>query len=158
MGDLREEFLKAGLIDEQTAEKVARKRRGSRQQPTNCARASRTQTVDHTKDSTVGSEEGIRDQCSDPSRDGLTMTRSLLRTGRVKSVSGKCRFYFVDRKGRIPFLELNESAVRGLTNGSLAIVESEDDAKEEHVVVTAATARQLHEIDGELVRFWNQSE
>jgi uncharacterized protein YaiL (DUF2058 family) len=81
--------------------------------------------------------------------------RDLIRRGLVATTPGNKRFHYVDRVGRIPFLELGEDTVRGLSNGALAIVESCGASSEETVVVTAETARQLTQCAPDAIRFWN---
>lgn len=159
MGDLKEEFLKAGLVDKRAVEMVERKKRAARKRAPNSGRRNRGQSVVATANAGVEHKKAVKDH-SPPDRPvaGQEETRQLVISGRIESVSGNRRFYFVDRKGRIPFIELNESAVRGLTNGTFAIVEADDDTAEDYVVVTAATARRLRTLNKVLIRFWNQHE
>jgi hypothetical protein len=159
MGDLKEEFLKAGLIDERAVERVERKRRAARRRmPTN-ARNQRRRERCLGKNLSCDPKSAAADGSpSDRPATGPENATKLLRSDRVKSVFGSRRFYFVDRNGRIPFLELNESAVEGLTNGTLAIVEADDGEGVNYVVVEAETARRLETVNNEVVRFWNRHE
>jgi hypothetical protein len=142
MGDIRDELLKAGLISERAARDISRARRAEGRQ-----RAVGAPLVPEEKDSLVAPREN-RVPDEDPGE--------IIRRGLVVPASGNRRFHFVDRSGRIPFLELGEETIRGLVSGALAIAEARGASGDEFVVVTADAARALERLDSNLIRFWNR--
>ena len=154
MGDLKEELLKAGLVDRGTLEQAKSKRREARKRIARVDRRSARQSDGATDHPHAEFGDAILSQ----SPAGQEDVRRLVVSGKIGSVSGNRRFYFVDRRGRIPFLELNETTVRGLTEGSLAIVETTGDVEDKYLVVTAVTAERIETLNKDLIRFWNRPE
>jgi len=142
MGDIRDELLKAGLISERTARDISRARRAE----------GRQNAVAHPPVSEE--KELLPPPLDDPVQD--EGPGEIIRRGAVARAPGNRRFHFVDRSGKIPFLELGEETIRGLTNGALAIAEANGVSSDEFVVVTAETAGALAHRFPEAVRFWNR--
>jgi hypothetical protein len=163
VGDLSEELLKAGLIskkqfkqakhDERVKktkvgheglEKEERKRRGEQER----REASRR---DKDRKRVRGEQTAVEEKVT------RARLKDVVKNGAVKSgVNGNRRFYFLTRDGKIPFLELNDEAARGLQFGDLAIVQIPDLKLERFVLLPKRTAAQVKEIEPELVRFWNE--
>jgi len=69
---------------------------------------------------------------------------------------GARRFYFVTRRGRIPFLDISDDLSFRLTNGLAAIVELPGEGQEVFSVIPRGLALRLKAVEPELVRFFNE--
>jgi len=163
VGDLSKELLKAGLISEkqfkqaQHDERVKKTKVGHQ----GLDEEERKRRVEHERRQASQRDkdrERVRDE-QKAVEEKVTRARlkDVVKNGAVKSgVAGNRRFYFIARDGKIPFMEVNEEAARGLQFGDLAIVQIPDLKLERFVLLPRRTASQVKEIEPELVRFWNE--
>ena len=159
MGDLKEELLKVGLVDRRALETADHTKWQIGKRKQHAGRRTEEQRSGVKRDNPAQSNQHVSHHFP-PDRSPVNSedVGALLASGRVESVSGNRRFYFVDRRRRIPFLDLNETTARGLIHGTFAIVESEDNTGEDYVVVPAATAKRIRLLNEDLIRFWNRRE
>ncbi len=158
MADLKDALLKSGLIDRRTtedmkrAERAQKKRKGkvSVHREQERIRLQRQQEEEELKE-----EERRRQRDLQGASAGDSLQR-IIAAGVVRPSPGNRRFYFVDREGRIPFLELGDPSIRGLSGGELAIIEARGEGENEYALVTGETAVVLQTMDPAVIRFWNK--
>lgn len=150
--DLREQLLRAGLVTEAQAEKVAeatgerdpqggggRRRRGGRGGGGGGGSRERVQATPYRTDA--------------PSEADRKQAHKLASSARQENaLRGGKRFYYVSRSEEVPFIEVHDEAVDKLTRGELAIVES---AKGDTWIIPASVANELGQLDPSWIRVWN---
>jgi len=82
--------------------------------------------------------------------------RELVLANTVAVEAGATTFYFVTRKNKLRRLEMTEAQKAKLESGELAVVERPDPDKIEHALVPAAIAEQIKVISERAVRFLNK--
>lgn len=159
MGSLQEELMKARLVDKKQRKKAAHEKRvhksavgqeGLEKERLENERQRLAQAEEkRLKDQTLDAErQKARDAADDENRLPALISGALLKGG----TGGPRRFCYVNRRNRVPFLEVNDDVARRLTRGELAIIETEDGKVG---LVPGAAAREIAELDKEIVRFWN---
>lgn len=159
MGSLQEELMKARLVDKKQRKKAAHEKRvhqskvgreGLEKEKQEKERRLKAQAEEkRLKDRQIDEErKKALEQASSGNR-----LKSLIAEATLQGFGGARRFSYVNRNNRVPFLEVSDDAARRLTRGELAIIET----KEGKVgLVPGAAAREIVELDGEIVRFWNR--
>jgi uncharacterized protein YaiL (DUF2058 family) len=159
MGSLQEELMKARLVDKKQRKKAAHEKRvhqskvgreGLEEEKRERERRQRErQQEKKARDRKLEAERRkTREAVSSENR-----LRSLVDGAMLQGTGGPRRFCFVNRRNRVPFVEVSDDAAARLVRGELAIVETEDGAVG---LVPARAAREIAELDAETVRFWNR--
>jgi uncharacterized protein YaiL (DUF2058 family) len=160
MGSLQEELMKARLVDKKQRKKAAHEKRvhqskvgrdGLENEKQEKERQRQAQAeAKRIKDRELDAQrQKVLEQAGGENRLQALITGSVLKGG----TGGPRRFCYVNRNNRVPFLEVNDDVARRLTRGELAIIET-DDGKVG--LVPGQAAREIVELDSEIVRFWNR--
>ena len=157
MSDLQEALLKAGLAEGKDLEQERRRRRKQRKGKVSSEnRHDRATEVNRRKREELKHRDDERErQHAIQSEEQEDNIRRIIEAGRLDIRSGNRRFFFVDRDGYIPFIETDESAIRGLRRGELAIVENVRGNRRSFVLVNRETAILIRDCDSSRIRFWN---
>ena len=158
MSDLQDALLKAGLADGKDLDKERRRRRKKRKGMD--ASEIRRDHGEKSKQRKIEEHE-IRDQERERQREIQSETSGdkinrIIDAGKMEIPSGNRRFFFVDKEQYIPFIETDESVIRSLRRGELAIVEEGKRINSTFILVNRETANLVNEYDSELIRFWNR--
>lgn len=172
MQNLRDKFLKLGLVNEtdvKRAEETKKappppKREERREAPPR--RDERPRHDARRRDEPVasriprlppmaGSKEANR-QSAKKQLELDKQLRELVLANAVAVEAGANTFYFVTRKNKLRRLELSDAQKAKLESGELAVVERPDPDKIEHALVPAAIAEQLKALSERAVRFLNK--
>ena len=162
MGNLRDELLKKGIINEKRAraviheEKARQKRLGADQveEERRAREEAARLEVEARREADRRREEERRLQHEkelDESRIPGLIRLGLVREGAV----GNRRFYFITREHTVSYIEVSDGAVRSLTDGRVAIVEACGVVRQDFCLVTAEQAHEIAKIDPACVRFVN---
>lgn len=160
MGSLQDELMKARLVDKKQRKKAAHEKRvhqskvgreglekEKQEKELRCqAQAEEKRTKDRELDT---ERQKAREAEGGENRLKSLISGALLRGG----TGGPRRFCYVNRRNRVPFLEVSDDSARRLTRGDLAIIETEDGKVG---LVPGTAAREIVELDSEVVRFWNR--
>ncbi len=160
MGSLQEELMKARLVDKKQRKKAAHDQRlhqskvgkeGLEKEKLEKERRLQAQAeAKRLKDRELDAErQKAREAANNENRLPALISGTLLQGG----TGGPRRFCYVNRNNRVPFLEVNDDVARRLTRGELAIIETEDGRVG---LVPGTAAREIAELDNEIVRFWNR--
>ncbi len=163
MGSLRDELLKAGLVDrksKQRAETEVRRKKKKRKkkqadQEEAARRAAYEEEVARKAAENRAREAARKAEQEKKERDNrvanLVRAWSERSTGRARQ-----RWYFVARGRTIWFLEVTAEQAWKLEMGTLAIVRNPMDPDEPFALVPRSAAEKIEAIDPEVVRFWNR--
>lgn len=168
MQNLRDKFLKMGLVNE-TDVKRAEEAKKAPPPPKRDERPrhdARPRQDSRRRDEPVasripklpplaGSKEANR-QAAKKQLDLDKQLRELVLANTVPVEAGATTFYFVTRKNKLRRLELTEAQKAKLESGELAVVERPDPDKIEHALVPAAIAEQMKALSERAVRFLNK--
>lgn len=159
MGSLQEELMKAKLVDKKQRKKAAHEKRvhkskvgreGLEQEKREkAARQKARQQEKRARDRRLDAE---REKARE-AEGGENRLRSLLAGATLQGFGGPRRFCYVNRRNRVPFVEVSDDAAARLVRGELAIVESADGKVG---LVPGPAAREIAELDADSVRFWNR--
>ncbi len=162
MQNLRDQLLKAGVIDKKKKQhadreaKTEQRRKGAR---TVAAEEKERAAAHERKREEQRREARARDQDRARERAGheaLHRLRDLIQAGMVRQgLRGGRRFHFVTRHGRIPSLSISEELALQLERGAVAIVEIPLEKGEVFAVVERATAERVRESHPDYVLFAN---
>ncbi|MSR46203.1 MAG: DUF2058 family protein [Planctomycetes bacterium] len=150
MGDLRDAFKKAGLIDdktdrrlkhEQRVEKKELGREGLEEQHRN-EEAQRKQ-IDEQKRADVKSAQARLDHDRARAEKSKKLRAALVEQA-VRGTSGPRRFHWVDAQGYCPWIALDDETGRRLEAGELALIAMPDSG--ETALVPRALALELHAV------------
>jgi len=158
MGSLADELMKANLVNKKQRKKAAHEKRihQSKVGPDGLEREKQEQQQ---RQQAKAEEKRARDQQLETERRQAREKASAgnrlhaLVADTLQGTGGPRRFCYVNRRNRVPFIEVNDDIARRLTRGELAIIETEDGKVG---VVPGAAAREIAELDAETVRFWNR--
>lgn len=163
MGSLRDELIKKGLSSEKKAraalheEKARQKHLGP--EAIEAERRAREAEARRAEEERRAAERAREAERLRQHGDELERERipGLIRAGLVREgVAGNRRFYFVTREGTISFLEVSDTAIRGLAEGRVAIVEAAGVvARHDFCLVTSEMAGEIARHDAACVRFRN---
>ena len=162
MGSLKEQLLKAKLITAKQAKKVDRdnreKRRVSGIDQLKLEEKQRQieyqlKLAEKAEQDRKLEQERLRSEDSQTKDDNL---KDLLHASSVNfRTNGRFKFYYVDRKGYIPYIMVSQEVKAGLENGDVAIVEDPWDQGNSVVMVKGEIAKRLLEEKREYVLFFN---
>jgi len=159
MGSLQEELMKARLVDKKQRKKAAhekrlhkkavgreglekeKKEKERRLQAEAEAKRARDRQIDEERKKALAEASSVN------------RVKSLIAGATLQGFGGMRRFCYVNRKNRVPFLEVSDDAARRLTRGELAIIESADGTVG---LVPGQAAREIVELDSDAIRFWNR--
>lgn len=155
MGDLRDAFKKAGLIDDKTdrrlkhEQRVEKKELGREGQEERAKREAEERTArDEQKRADVKAAQARLDQERARGERGKKL-RAALDEQALRGTSGPRRFHFVDRDGYCPWIALDDDTGRRLEAGELALVALPDTGAT--ALVPRALALELHAIAPERI-------
>ncbi|MFB3908211.1 MAG: DUF2058 family protein [Candidatus Eisenbacteria bacterium] len=163
MSDLREQLRKAGLVSDKEL------RRAKHEERIHAAEVGKQGVEAEQK----ASEEKFRAELearkkADREREAERRRREqeqarerrvslLILNGWVRTATaGNRRYFFAAPDGRIRFLDLSDVALRRVSFGAAAIVETQGAVRGEYAVVDDRTARELSEIAPDRLLFWNR--
>lgn len=165
MANLRDQLLKAGLIDKatkqqaDTADRRKRKKKKKKKKGTETDKEAERLKAYDARIATQAEENRAREaarQAQHEDHERRNQLRNLVRSGAERALKpGNRRFCFVSRKRRIQWLYVSEETSEKLERGALAIVEQPVDEEEPFVLVPRATAERISALDREAIRFWN---
>jgi uncharacterized protein YaiL (DUF2058 family) len=158
MGSLADELMKANLVNKKQRKKAAHDKR-VHQSKVGRDGLEKEKQEQRQRQQARAEEKKARDRQLEAERSKAreeagaeNRFRSLV-ADTLQGIGGPRRFCYVNRRNRVPFLEVNDDTARRLTRGELAIIETEDGKVG---VVPGAAAREIAEVDPETVRFWNR--
>jgi len=159
MGSLQEELMKARLVDKKQRKKAAHEKR-VHQSKVGREGLEKEKQEKELRLLAQAEEKRTKDRELDTARQrareaegGENRLKSLISGAMLQGGTGGARrFCYVNRRNRIPFLEVNDDVARRLTRGELAIIETENGKVG---LVPGNAAREIAELDSEIVRFWN---
>mgnify|MGYP001546423522 CR=1 FL=1 len=164
MGDLREQLLKAKLIDENQSRQARKEKRQKRKKVGAKVLAKQAEEKKKAyqekldKEALQSRQDALVKQVEQAEATRETRLAQIVETTRIQSgLSGSTKFYFIARSKVIPCLEIAASAADALRAGQLAIVEKPGSILEDFAVVPRDTARKLQEEAPELILFFNGS-
>jgi len=160
MSDLREQLRKAGLASEAQirqakhqerlhAAEVGHKGLEAERQAEDVrlrAESKARKETDRTRE-----EDRKRREQEEQARERLSR---VIRGGWLReATAGSRRFFFAAPSGRISFLDLSDVAVRRLTSGSAAIIETLGLVRGEHCIVGDRAASEIAQLSPEIIVF-----
>lgn len=161
MGSLFDELKKSKLIDKKRAKQLAHEQRVEHKKTGGDVAkdeqlAKKAAAYDEQKD-----EERRRNrerekeiQAAGKEREKLAEVKQLVASRQLSDdAAGPKRWHFESRSGSLPFLPCNESAMRRLQGGELAIVDDPNVSWPRYVIVPREVARTLERIDAGAVRY-----
>ena len=132
MSSLRDQLLKMGLVDEAQAKKAAHDRRRTNKQKgragVQAERAERSAELEQQAQDKRRADKA-REQARAETREDAerrNQAQQILESGRVSIKSGRRRFYYESRDGRVPYLEMDEQQAAQIEKGALALCETPD--------------------------------
>lgn len=159
MGSLQEELMKSRLVDKKQRKKAAHEKRvhqsevgreGLKAEKLEQERRLKAQAEEKRK---KDQELDAQRQKTREAEAGESRVKSLISEATLQGTGGSRRFSYVNRNNRVPFLEVSDDVARRLTRGEMAIIETEDGKVG---LVPGKAAREIEELDKEIVRFWNR--
>lgn len=162
--NLRDQFLKAGLVNKKHADQVAREKkkedRVAQGHAIDKATQQRQEAEAREAERKAREEETIRKRREADAREAATRTtiasRQILRAKALPLRKGKQLFWFKSPDGREAWrLELNEYVATDLRCGRVALAWV-DDQHPEVVLIDPLTANRIEELRPELVLFRNK--
>jgi uncharacterized protein len=155
MSSLRDQLLKMGLVDETQAKKAAHdKRRSNKKKGRDGVQAERAQRS--AEQEQQAQAKRAADKTREQERAGTRETaerthqaQQILESGRVRLKSGRRRFYYESRDGRVPYVEMDDRQAAQIEGGALALCETPDGRVS---LVNAESAARLAEISPEWMR------
>lgn len=163
MSDLRDQLRKAGLVSDKQVRRAKHEERVHAKQVghdgVEAERQAeeerlRTEAEARRKADKARAEEQKKQQQEADARERLA---SLIRGGWIReATAGSRRIFFETRTGRITFLDLSDSAVRNLSRGRAAIIETGGLVRGEFCVVTDRAAEGIRQSQPEIIRLWSE--
>ncbi len=161
MSDLRDQLRKAGLVSDKQVRRAKHEERlhasevghkGIEAERLAEEERLRAEAEERRKADKARAEELKRRQAESEAHDRLAAT---IRGGWIReATAGSRRIFFETRTGRITFLDLSDSAVRWLSSGRAAIVETCGFVRGEFCVVTDRSAATIRQDRPEIIRLW----
>lgn len=161
MGNLRDELVRKGLMDDKRARQMAHEEKARRHRTGHEAVAQEKQQQDTERRAKVEARreedrrrETGRLQQQHQQQETLRLAQLLRDNALREGVRGSRRFHFVTSERKIPFMDLSEEMVHRLETGQAAICAVPGPSGTDFLLVTAETARRALEIDKEAILFW----
>jgi uncharacterized protein YaiL (DUF2058 family) len=163
MSDLRDQLRKAGLVSDKQVRRAKHEERvHAKQVGHDGVEAERraeeerllAEAEERRKADKARAEAQKKLQEEAEARDRLS---NLIRAGWIReATAGSRRIFFETRTGRISFLDLSDSAVRRLSTGRAAIIETCGLVRGEFCVVTDRAAEGIRASQPEIIRLWSE--
>jgi len=159
MGDLKNQLLKAGLVDKKQIEAVKREKKQARKK-----KGQKTLEAEVQAKREVQAAEAAERRREDRERElakqaQLAAHEQLHRIAQIAESSGlepagrpNRRWYFEARDGRIPYVAVDDELSHKLERGSAALVESPDGKM---WTVSREAAERIDQLDRSWIRCWN---
>ncbi len=156
---IKEQLLKMGLVSAKQAQQAdtdqrkSRKRKGRKR--TSAERAARQDAHDR-RDADQRAADRAREQARHADQqaeaDGWRVGQ-IAESGRVSGkTSGRKRFYFEARDGRLPYVEVDPETLGRLESGRVAVCESPEGAVS---LIEGEAAARIAALDRRWLRAWN---
>ena len=163
MGSLRDQLLKAKLIDKKKARQAEHEAKRKKKE---LGKKGIDKETSRKKEAFDARERERREQDRErekkrklekEAQTGIHRLRDICQKGIIREKGRATRqFHFVTRDGRISYTMVSDEMDRRLEAGSVAIVENPGTEPLEYVVVTNDTAEKISALDPESVRFLNR--
>ncbi len=164
MGSMRDQILKAGLVDKKQARKARHEEQSRQKSLGEAAVEAEQQSRDeehHLARERQRAEDKQREIERRQQHEGELQSErvpSLIRSGQLKgSTGGNRRFFFVTAEQTVSFIEVAPPVVRSLADGHHAIVDARGVLNDDFCVVTADTARSIATLAPDRVMVWVDS-
>lgn len=165
MGSMRDELIKKGLANEKRARAVTHQEKARQKQlgpealaAEQLAREKEARQEAERKRVEDRRREEERRRQHDQDLEGHRIP-DLIRAGLVRDgATGNRRFYFITRENTVSFLEVSDTASRGLAEGRFGVVESGGVVRKDFCLVASEQVAEVAALDPERVRFWNGGE
>ena len=170
MTDLRDQLLKAGLIDQQTKQQVdtaerrdkkKKKRKKKKKKQRAKEQGSDEQRLQAWQDRVAAQAAENRaraaaEHAERESHERRNRLANLVDAWALRITKpGNQRFCFVTREQRIRWLWVTAELAFELERGALAIVDNPGDTDLPHALVPRQAAERIRKLDPEAIRFWN---
>jgi len=167
MADLRDQLLRAGLVDRKTkqqadtaARRDRKKKKKKKKKGTAVSESERQRQAYDARMVAEAEENRRREAVRNQEREAHDLANraaNLVRTSAVREPKpGPRRFCYVTRQRKIRWFDLSAGLARKVELGLVAIVEHPGDADEPHALVPSSVAERMERLDPDLVRFWNK--
>lgn len=168
MADLRDQLLRAGLVDKKTkqqADTLARRQRKKKKKKKKKGQApqseeDRQREAYEARLAAEAAENRRREATRAQERGATELANRIANLAGSSAVReprpGPRRFCFVSRQQTIQWFHVSAALAWKLESGQLAIVERPGDTDEPHALVPAPIAARIEQLDPECVRFWNR--
>jgi uncharacterized protein YaiL (DUF2058 family) len=168
MSDLREQLLKAGLVDKKSKQKAdAAARRKRKKKRKKSGRVASGVSVEEerrrryeeriAREAAENRARAEREKKEREAEEHRRRLRNLAVAWKVKDHKPpKRRWHFVTRENRISSLDVSAEMAWQLEIGSVAVVERPGDHDEPHGLVSWEGAERIYAVEPECVRFWNR--
>jgi uncharacterized protein YaiL (DUF2058 family) len=157
MGDLRDAFKKAGLIDEKTDRRLKHEERLQKGELGREGLAQKQQQEEaerHRREEAKRADAKAAQQKHDAAQKQSERWKKLVRELEAQArrgTSGPRRFHYIDAEGFLPYLQVDDETGRRLEAGELAIVRLPDG--DQVALAPRALAQELHAFEPERVLF-----
>jgi uncharacterized protein len=165
MQTLKDQLLKARLVNKKQARKVEHEERERRQKLGRVAiereKALRREELEEKERRRKEEQQRLNQLRKEEAaaRGGLARVRSLvLGSSLLKHGFGTESFHFVASNGSLPCLEVSREMAARLETGKAAIVELPGECFPEFFIVPPDVAEQVRQAAPEAIRFWNRGE
>ncbi len=157
---LKEELLKAKLINKKQLKQIEHEQRLERKQlgkeGLQEKETARAQEIDQKREEQRKRDQELAQQQKEvrSEKEKAARIQEAIQTGKVEEqYTGTRKFYFVAQDGKIPFFLLNDKTAEKLERGAIAIVEY---PAREFVLVHKSSAEKLRNLDENIVRFYQR--
>jgi len=164
MSDLREQMLKAGLVNAKDVKQAKHQDRVHRKEVGHEGiQAERQKTEQEFRQEQEARRRAAQQAEAERKRRAAEEEREAALRRRIRSgwmrdaTGGNSRFFFVCDGVRITYLDLADQAVRRLHSGTAAIVSSQGAVRGEFCVVDGPTAASLLRDHREVILYWNRA-
>ena len=159
MGDLRDQLKKAGLLGKKDLKRLAHEERVKRKKEGRDA-AEREKAKAREAFRKKQEEKAARDRALQEKRnqvlrkkEEVARLKALVESRKVVDRGRERKFFFVDRAGWVPYLEMGQETARLLEAGNLGIVELPWERQGVFALVPREVAHQIKVLDPECVLF-----
>ncbi len=167
MADLRDQLLKAGLIDKkakQTADTDARRKKKKKKKkkkkgggPSPEAERQAAWEAQKLAEAEANREREAARQRERERQEHQNRVSNLVKSAALRDVKeGGRRFCYVTREQRVRWIYVTAEVAWKLELGALAIVEQPGEPDETPMLVPRAAAERLRALQPDVVRFWNR--
>lgn len=162
MGNLRDELIKKGVVSGRRAQQLAHedrslKRRQGKSEAARQQRQAEEERSNRERDRRLADREreSERRAARETAEKRHALAQMIAEHALDSRFRGSRRFFFISREKTLPHLELSDAGARGLEEGRLTICELPDSRPQRFVLLDAADARRVAELDDRWILFQN---